>query len=692
MKTLFLDTETYSATPIKNGTYAYAENAEVMIATYAIDDGPVTCLDLTALPGDALVLADAIESAGVIVAHNAMFDRNVLRLGNLKIEAPIWKWRCCMVKALLHGLPGSLDKLCGICKVPMDQAKQKDGKRLIHLFCKPRPKNMKLRRATRLTHPADWAKFLEYATSDITAMRAVWNALPSWNYGDDKVGAIERDLWHLDQLINDRGVAVDLDLVAAAIRATESEQARLRVSVKDMTRGYVTSANKRDKLIEHIFAEYGYGLTDLTGATVSKMLARDDIPEGVRELLRIREQASQTSTAKYNAFQRGVNSDGRLRGMLQFSGASRTRRDAGRTVQLQNLPSRGLLPHDQVVLGIQAMMTNSEALAFTDVMLLTASAIRSVIVAPPGKKLVVADLSNIEGRALAWLAGEEWKLQAFRDFDQGKGHDLYKLAYAKSFNVAPESVDKFQRSIGKVQELGLGYAGGINAFVTFALVYGIDLEAMADTAWPYLPGDILEEAQDFVEWLAGKGTTWPMTERAAVVCEVFKRTWRSAHPMTVKLWKEAETGFRNATLDPGKTYAYRGLKFRRDGAWLRIRLPSGRYLCYLHPQVDEKGECSFMGVNQFTKSWGRIKTYSGKLVENITQSIARDFMFDALPGIEASGYSVTMRVHDEVVSEAPDTDDYSAEGLSSLLATVPEWGAGMPLAAAGFEDYRYRKD
>ena len=338
-----------------------------------------------------------------------------------------------------------------------------------------------------------------------------------------------------------------------------------------------------------------------------------------------------------------------------------------------------------------------------DIMLLTASTIRSVIVAPPGKKLVVADLSNIEGRGLAWLAGEEWKLQAYRDFDTiigtdllGEpvrlGPDLYKLAYAKAFRIEPEDVTKFGRSVGKVMELGLGYAGGINAFVTFALVYGIDLEEMANTAWDTLPEDILEEATDFVRWLQDKGTRWPMSDRAAIVCESFKRMWRAAHPMTVQLWREMEDGFRNATLHPGTTFRYRGFAFRRDGAWLRIKLPSGRCLCYPQPQVAADNSLSFNGTNQFTRKWERIKTYGGRLTENATQSIARDFMFDALPGIEAAGYATVMRVHDEVITEAPDTDEYTAEHLSSLLAATPPWGAGMPLAAAGFEAKTYRKD
>ena len=320
------------------------------------------------------------------------------------------------------------------------------------------------------------------------------------------------------------------------------------------------------------------------------------------------------------------------------------------------------------------------------------SLLRGTIIAPPGKKLVVSDLSNIEGRGLAWLAGEEWKLQAFRDFDNGIGADLYKLAYAKAFRLDPGEVDKFGRQIGKVMELGLGYAGGVNAFVTFALVYSIDLEEMAGIAWDTLPPESVVEANDFLDWQESKGATFPMSRRAATVCEVFKRLWRAAHPATTQLWRDLEDGFREATTTPGKTFIKGRFKIRRDGAWLRVVLPSGRALCYPFPQVDDRGQCSFQGVDQFTRKWKRVKTYSGKLVENATQSFARDILYDAMPRVEAAGYKIVLHVHDELVTEAPDTDEFNEAHLSALLAEPPEYAPDMPLAAAGFEALRYRKD
>lgn len=691
MNTLWYDSETFSATPIKNGTYKYAENARIDIVSYAIDDGPVNVIDFTLDdPHDVWMLQDLLANAGTIIAHNAMFDRSVLRLGNLKIDIPIAKWRCSMVKALLHGLPGGLDKLCAILNVPQDLAKHKEGKALMMLFCKPLGKNRKLDVADRTTHPAEWARYLDYAKNDISAMREVWKRLPKWNYSEDNAGALERGLWHLDQKINDRGVPVDVPLVQAAIRATDDEQARLKEQVENHTDGYVHAATQRDKMLDFIFAEYGVAPQDLTKSSVAKLL-EEDLDPMLRELLLIRQQASRSSTAKYAAFARGVNADDRLRGMLQFSGAARTRRDAGRTVQLQNLASRGLLKQNEIELGIEALMAGAEALVFDDVMQLTASTIRSVIAPKPGRKLVVADLANIEGRGLAWLAGEEWKLQAFRDYDEGRGPDLYKMAYAKSFGVSPDEVDAFGRQIGKTQELALGYAGGIGAFLTFSLAFGIDLDEMADLAWPALPQDVIEEAEDFIEWQAGQGRLYPISHRATVVCEVFKRLWRHAHPMTVRLWAELKDGFITATRHPSTTFRYRGLKFRRDGAWLRVQLPSGRALCYPHPEVDDSGQCSYMGVHQFTRKWTRIKTHGGKLAENAVQSLSRDVMFDRLQPIEAAGYPLIMRVHDEVITETPDEDTYNVDGLCQLLAIAPDWADGFPLAAAGFEGYRYRK-
>lgn len=328
----------------------------------------------------------------------------------------------------------------------------------------------------------------------------------------------------------------------------------------------------------------------------------------------------------------------------------------------------------------------------TTVMEACSSATRGCVIAPKGKKLVVADLSNIEGRKLAWLAGEEWKLQAFRDFDAGSGFDLYKLAYAKAFGIDPSLVDGDMRQIGKTMELALGYAGGVGAFITFSLAFNIDLELMAKNAWDAIPEAMRREARDFMEWHISQGkSTYGLSEEAFIVCESFKRLWREAHPNTVSYWKELENACRSAINNPGQTLTCRRHKIRRDGAWLRIMLPSGRYLCYPSPRVEDDGTITYMGINQYSRKWERLRTYSGKLAENVTQASARDVLAHSMQPIESAGYEIVLTVHDEIISEAPDTDDYTHEHLAELMSAGCDWTEGLPLAAAGFEAKRYRK-
>lgn len=688
MKIFYGDLETFSPVPIKNGTHAYAEEVEIMLFAWAIDDGPVQVWDVTTGTKAPALLRAALRDPEVLVCfHNSQFDRTVLRHAMPELCPPIERWRDTMVKALAHSLPGSLGDLCDILKVPTDKAKDKTGRQLIQLFCKPRPATSKVQRATRETHPVEWARFVEYAGLDIEAMREVDKKLPTWNYQ-----AAELALWHLDQTINDRGVLMDTELAHAAIRAVERAQKVLAARTSDLTLGVVQAATQRDALLRHLVAAYDIDLPDMQQSTLERRIADPDLPAELRELLAIRLQASTTSTSKYKTLVKGVSKDGRLRGTLQFNGASRTGRWAGRLFQPQNLP-RPVLKQSAIDQGIDALKADCEDLLFGNVMELTSSAIRGCIIAPAGKKLVVADLSNIEGRVLAWLAGEEWKLQAFRDFDAGHGHDLYKLAYAKSFGIKPEDVTKDNRQVGKVQELALGYEGGVGAFLTFAAAYNIDLEAMGEQAYDAIPQNIMNEANSALAWTKlNKRSTFGLSDRAWLVCDSFKRAWRYGHPATSSFWKELEQAAVLAVSRPGVTYTCRMLKLRRDGAWLRIRLPSGRCLCYPSPQVDEAGKLSYMGINQYSRKWSRLKTYGGKLAENVTQAASRDVLAANMPGIEAAGYQIVLSVHDENITEAPDTPDFNADHLAGLMATNPTWADGLPLAAAGFEAYRYRKD
>ncbi|WP_323026649.1 DNA polymerase [Castellaniella sp.] len=687
MTTLHLDLETYCEVPIQNGTHAYAEHAEVMLFAWALDDEPVAVWDCTADPIMPKALDVALRDPDVILqAHNSHFDRTVLRHAMPGYPLPIERWRDTMVQALAHSLPGGLGQLCDILKVDQDKAKDKDGRQLIHLFCKPRPATSKIRRATRETHPEQWAKFVAYAGLDIVAMREIQKRLPVWNYQGDELA-----LWHLDQRINDRGVAIDTELVHAAITAVNREQKDLAHRTAEITDGTVQAATQRDALLRHVLEAYGLSLPDMQQSTLERRINDPDLPVELRELLAIRLQASTTSTSKYKTLAKGVSSDGRLRGTLQFDGASRTGRWAGRLFQPQNLP-RPVLEQDEIDQGVEALVAGCADLVASDIMKLTSSAIRGCIVAPRGKKLVVADLSNIEGRMIAWLAGEAWKLQAFRDFDAGHGPDLYKLAYAKAFGISPDEVDKHQRQIGKVMELMLGYEGGVGAFLTGAATYGIDLNAMAEAAWDSIPSGITAEAEQFLNWRAGKKMgTFSLAPRTFIVCDSLKRMWRAAHPAIAAFWKELQDAAVQAVLRPGVTMTCRTLKLRRDGAWLRIRLPSGRFLCYPSPAVED-GKLSYMGVNQYSRKWARLKTYGGKLAENVTQAAARDILASSMRPVEDAGYQIVLSVHDELITEAPDSPEFNPGHLASFMTDNPAWAEGLPLAAAGMEVYRYRKE
>lgn len=697
MTTLWFDCETYSEADLKKvGTHAYAEHpsTEITVVQWAFDDGEPVVWDCTAgqradMTAD-LLAALHFDDSVTVVAHNSVFDRTLLR-HCWGIDVPIERWRDTMVQAYLHALPGALGKVGDVFNLSADLAKDKRGAELIQLFCKPRPKNNKLRRATRETHPKEWAEFLEYSYQDIVSMRAIAGKMPCWNY---KPGGPEELLWRLDQKINDRGFLIDTELAAAAVEIAKLERARIKQETIELTDGDVTSVSQRDALLTHILLEHGVVLPDMRADTLRRRMEDPELPDGVKLLIALRLEATKTSTAKYQAALNAVSSDGRLRNTMQFAGANRTGRWAHRLFQPGNMPrpSRGFngeLQEDTI-----KAVKNGGITLLPDAMTSLSDCVRGSIIAPPGKKLVIADLSNIEGRMLAWLAGEEWKLKAFADFDQGIGEDLYKVAYGRAFNVDPATATGQKRQIGKVQELALGYEGGVGAFLTFASVYQMDLGVLADAVHTTAPKDKIARGYSMLEWTKKKKrSTFGLEDNVYVACEVLKQAWRDAHPATVALWKEASESVKQAIANPGEAFPIGPhCKARVDGAWLRIRLPSGRVLCYLNPKVDDKGQSTYSGVSPYTRQWCRIKTYSGKFVENITQAAARDVLAANMPAIEGHNYEILLSVHDELITETPDTDEYSSDELASLMSTNPPWAEGLPLAAAGFECYRYRKD
>lgn len=343
----------------------------------------------------------------------------------------------------------------------------------------------------------------------------------------------------------------------------------------------------------------------------------------------------------------------------------------------------------------------------TSVMEACSSAIRGLIIAPPKKKLVIADLSNVEGRVLAWLAGEAWKLQAFREYDTQLGldgnwytgdeinaaalrgapiamelnakgdpvtlgHDLYKLAYAKAFGIDAADVDGFMRQIGKTMELALGFGGGCGAFITFSLAFNIDLEAMAEKAYDKIPKSTMVEAESFLEWQLGQGKSqFGLSDRAFTVCESFKRLWRESHPAISSYWKDLENTIRQAINNPGQTLTCRMHKVRRDGAWLRVMLPSGRYLCYPSPRVEGDGQITYMGINQYSRKWERLRSYGGKFVENCiaegTEVLTEKFGWRAIERVTP----------DTRVWDGDEWVSFSHCHYSGKQTTIPTYGVRM---------------
>lgn len=684
---LYLDTETYCELPLKkHGTHRYAEEVEITVCAWAIDDEDVDVWDCTDGSPMPPRLRAALDNHLIeIVMHNGgPFDATVMRHA-WGIDIHPERIQDTMAIALAHSLPGGLGKLCEVLRVPLADAKQDIGKNLILLFCQPRPKKQKIRRANRFTHPDEWEAFLKYAGHDVTAMRQVYKRLPKWNWFP-----FERGIWQLDQKINNRGVRVDIDLATKALEAMAEIQAGNREAVQDMTDGDVESATQRDRLISYLNETYDLNITIFDAPAIEKLL-EDDIDDGAKELLRLRLDSSATSTAKYQRLVDGVSTDGRLRGLLQYCGASRTGRWGGRFWQPQNLP-RPDMKGEQVDLGIEALKNETLLIAEPQPTRIIKNATRGSIIASEGKVLAVSDLSNIEGRVAAWIAGEDWKLDAFRAYDRGEGPDLYIAAYAKSFQVPTDSVDKKQRQIGKVQELALQYEGGVGAFVTFAMVYRLDLDELADVAWPVIPEHVKDQASANLNWAKkSKRSMLGLSERTWLVCEALKLLWRAAHPAIGGYWKPLQQACVKAVEDKAVTTVGK-LTVQMRGNWLTIRLPSGRSLCYPGAEVSEKGVLSYYGVHQYTRRWQKLSTYGGKLFENATQAGARDVMAANMPRIENAGYDILLSVHDELITETEDTGQPVDNKLSLLLATAPHWAPDLPLSAGGFTALRYRKD
>lgn len=733
MSYLFLDFETFSEADLKKvGSYAYAEHptTEVLICTYAFDDEPVQvwdCTDGSDMPGDlhrALRRLVKPNSRIKMVWHNGgLFDRLIMK-HCCDFDIPVSNTIDTMILAFRHALPGSLDALCEVLGVPADNAKDKRGKALIKRFSKPTPKNYKIRRYTAETHPDEWALFIKYAVSDITAMREVFHKLPRWGNSEFEDRVLE-----LDQLINDRGFKVDVALAEAAIEAVEKHKAQLQ---EEAQRKYGGSLTGKDFLPILRELAPAHRIHNAQKSTLNDLLADDDLPDDARMIIEMRLGAASTASTKYNPLLLGRSSDDRRRGCLQYGGAKRTLRWAGKGFQPQNL-ARGYYHDDELDKGISALLKGRAHRRF-DVAKLTASTVRSCIIPEAGHKFVVADYSNVEGRGLAWLAGEETALDTFR-----AGLDIYCVTAGKMFGMDPDDIKKnFKeiRQIGKACELGLGYEGGVGAFVTFAKNLGLDLIEMAKTMDGTFPDHIWAATARGYEWARIQEAKRPphpgekddrpsyiLDKKVWRTCDAIKRMWRESHPETVAFWRDLKDGILAAVRNPGREF-WAGAHLRKNGErairiwrtvetdssgrkvpgwWLCMELPSGRILSYpgigvsVTKETDEDGRVNtnvrikYQGENQLTRQWTTLYTHGGKACENIVQALCRDLLAYAMINVEGGGYPIVLSVHDELVCETPDTSEYTVAELEKLMCSLPEWAEGFPLVAEGAEMKRYAK-
>lgn len=671
---LLIDLETFSSEDIKQtGVHRYVEalDFDILLLAYAWNDSPVRVLDLTTDEGrEELpdIIAGILDPDVVKVAHNSAFERAALST-YLGQDLPPEEWEDTMVLAAMNGLPMSLDA-AGAALQLQDQ-KIKEGTLLINYFCKPcKPTiaNGGRRRNLPEHAPDKWARFIEYCRRDVEVEQAIYYRLKDYNITD-----FERRVWALDARINERGVLIDTDLAQAAIDVDEAFTAEHSAEMRRLTG--LENPNSVSQLKGWLDA-VGVECESLNKSTVKELKAQA-ADSTTKRVLELRQLLGKTSTTKYQAMTRAVCRDNRVRGILQYYGAGRTGRWAGRLLQVQNLPQNHLDHIDVVRKIVRDQDLETLELLYDSVPDVLSQLIRTALIAKEGHTFLVADYSAIEARVIAYLAGEQWRMDVFA----GSGK-IYEASYSKAFHVPIESVKKGspERQKGKIMELALGYGGGVNALVAF----GADKLGLNEN-----------ELQELVD------------------------AWRAASPMIPKLWRRVEDaakcainnpGRRVSVLrkyhDPGRAAENEALTGRtgyspdflaggevctywRDKDALRCRLPSGRILTYWQARIED-GSVVFMGQNQTTRKWEKTKTWGGRLVENIVQAFARDCLAVAMLRLDEAGYRICFHVHDELIAEMPDGSRW--EDMAEIMGRPIEWAPGLLLRADGYDTKFYMKD
>lgn len=654
MKTLSIDLETYSDQDIRRtGTYRYAENSEILLFAFAFDNDPVQVIDFTT--GEVLpreVLNALFDETILKTAYNAQFEINVIQnwlaqnTGTRRIDPA--QWSCTMVLGLSLGLPAGLDMLGKAMHLPEDKQKLAIGKRLIQYFCKPcRPTKANGGRTRNMPEdaPDKWTLFKGYCAQDVISERALRQRMERYAQSEK-----EHRLWVLDQKINRDGVLIDTELVNAAIDLDDCIKEQALEDLRDITG--LENPNSNQQFKEWFGEQEGYVLDTLDKAKRKELLADKNLKTGTHRAVELKELLSKTSVKKYEAMRNMACRDGRVKGMLQFYGASRTGRWAGRGVQLQNLPQNHLPDLDDARNAVKARNLEYLEMFYDSPSDVLSQLIRTAFIAGKGKRFVVADFSAIEARVIAWIADEKWRMKAFAN-----GEDIYCASASQMFHVpvVKHGINGELRQKGKIAELACGYGGGVNALMAF----GADKLGMTE-----------EEMQATISH------------------------WREASPHICQLWRDLETCAKKAIRLHGSVKFKKGIAFSYEQGILFMTLPSGRRIAYARPRIeleDAVGRETLTYEGSSMGGWQRLYTWGGKLTENLVQATARDCLAEAMLKLDASGYKIVMHVHDEVILEMP-YGKGSLDEASAIMGEPISWAPGLLLRADGYETEYYKKD